>query len=460
MNLLRKNQDYILQHVDPETGFGLLYSQKYDDCIFLNPIATALWKTSTDFVDPFWESRLFAETSQIPGEADYLADVVSDMRQKELLLSPREMSQVHEKDSPKKDKKSYALEQIYFYATEECNARCYHCYQPTIRVKGNPRQRQTNQISQEAFLEFVENALSLGVRSVKITGGEPLLRADLGDLVRGLRKLGVNISIETNGFLIDEMVADMLVEQEVEVSISLDAGSAALHDTLRGLPGSFERVTKSLRILSDRGCEPKVIMSVSRRNFGEVENVLNVATTNGCRLVKFNPVNTLGLAKRLNLSKILLAVGEIMALYKKRKEMESKFGVFIFIEGPPSFASIYEIVNGHAAVCPFTNILGVLADGSLSFCGIGNSYPELVFGRIDDKEFKIQRFWQDADPLVQVRHILTRNLRGVCGRCVLRSYCNGSCRALAYGEFQSFEAPHPWCQSSFEEGLFPPHYLK
>lgn len=460
MDLLNKNRDYILRHVDPETHFGLLYSQKHDDCVFLNPLATTLWETPIDFVDPSRDSRLFAERTKIPGAAEYMADVVSDMRQRGLLLSPGEDSQIYENAAKRTSTKSYTLGQIYFYATKECNARCYHCYQPTIRVNSELRQRQPDQISSEAFLELVENALPLGVKGVKITGGEPLLRADLGDIIRGVRRLGVHVSIETNGFLIDEMLANMLVEQEVDVSISLDGGSAAVHDTLRGLPGSFERATKALRILSETGYQPKVIMAISRRNLDEVEQVLDVATRNGCFLVKLNPVNTLGLARRFNRSKILLTTGELVALHKKRKEMESKFGVFVYIEGPPSFASVYEIASGHAAVCPFTNILGVLADGSLSFCGVGNSYPELVFGRMEDKEFDIQRLWQDADLLVQVRHILTRNLQGVCGQCVLESWCKGACPALAYGESLSFGTPHPWCQASFEEGLFPSHYLK
>lgn len=458
--ILIKNRDYTLSYIDPETGYGLLYSEKQDKSIFLSPLATTIWKIPIDSVNPYRESQLFYKVFKIPGAAEYLESVVSDMHQKGLIFSHSEISREDNNTSKEMSPKSYALEQIYFYATKECNARCYHCYQPTIRAKSSPRKPQTSEVSQTSLLEFVESALPLGLRSVKISGGEPLLRTDLVDIIRGIRELGVNVSIETNGFLIDDKLADMLTELGVEVSISLDGGSAAVHDSLRGLPGSFERVITAIRMLSDRGCEPQVIMSISHRNLNEVENVLSMAVSNGCHRVKFNPVNTLGLAQTLKDSNILLTVEEIISLYKRRRELESKYGVFIFIEGPPSFASIYEIVSGHAAICPFTNIIGLLSDGSLSYCGIGNSCPELIFGRINDNDFDLQRFWQEAEPLITVRQLSCTKHEGVCGLCVFEYFCKGSCPALAYGEFKSFLGPDPWCQSAFEKGLFPSKYLK
>jgi SynChlorMet cassette radical SAM/SPASM protein ScmF len=460
MNSIKKNPDYLLQHVDSASGFGLLYSQARGECVFLNPLATTLWKIPTDVVDLDREGQLFAEVCQLPDAKDYFAGVVSEMRQRCLLISSEENSLVDENGAQAGAKKGYPLGQLYFYATRECNARCYHCYQPTVRVEGGPRAAQDHQISREAFLKFVESALPLGLQHVKITGGEPLLRADLGDIIRGVREFGLHVSIETNGFLLTDELVEMFAEQMVDVSLSLDGGSAATHDKLRGFPGSFERTVQALRKLSAKGLEPKAIMSISRRNFGEVEKVLEVAAANGCSLVKLNPVNTLGLAQKLNKKEILLTVAEIRELYDRRQEMESKYGVFLFLEGPPAFASIYEIISGHAAICPFTSILGVLSDGSLSFCGIGNSCPELVFGRIDDENFDIRRFWQEAEALVQVRDLLSHKLVGVCGQCLLEPYCKGSCRALAYGEFGNFLSPHPWCQSAFNEGLFPSHYLK
>ncbi len=309
-------------------------------------------------------------------------------------------------------------------------------------------------------MKFVENSLPLGLQHVKITGGEPLLRTDLIDIIRGIRKVGLSVSLETNGFLIDEMLADAIADQNVEVSISLDGGSVDVHDSLRGLPGSFERATRALKLLSERGCPPKVIMSVSRKNIEQVEKTMEVAVANGCSMFKLNPINALGLAQKLKNKNILLNARELIELYKEWRDLGSKLGVHLFVDLPPSFASLMEIADGRMGLCPFTNILGVLPDGSISFCGIGNSCPELIFGKIDNEDFDIQRFWRESSSLIQLRQCMSCELEGICGQCVFESSCKGSCRALAYGASKSLLSPHPWCQEAFDEDIFPYFYLK
>ncbi len=458
MSLMIRNQDYLLQYIDPKTGYGLLYSERDDLCLILNTLATALWGLPSDHINPSRESLLFAEAMNVPGAAEYLINVIEDMQKIGLFLNadkyPDRCERTKEEvnENPK-------LNQIYFYATMKCNARCYHCYQPTISPECEPR-LETNQISKEVFLKFVENSLPLGLQHVKITGGEPLLRADLIDIIRGIRKMGLGVSLETNGFLIDEVLADALAGQNVEISISLDGGSADIHDSLRGLPGSFERATRALKLLSERGCEPKVIMSVSRKNVDQVEKTLKVAVANGCSMFKLNPINALGLAQRLKNKNILLNARELIELHKAWKDLGSKLGVRLFVDLPPSFASLKDIADGNTGICPFTNILGVLPDGSISFCGIGNSCPELIFGKIDSEDFEVQRFWRESISLILLRQCMSRELEGICGQCVFESSCKGSCRALAYGGSKSFLSPHPWCQEAFDRDAFPYFYLK
>ncbi len=460
-SLLQKNKDYSLNYVEAESGYGLLYSKKHDKCFFLNTLATTLWKISTDYVNPERESKIFAEISKLPGAYDYLLSVISDMTEKNLLIPSHRKDRISQKISKNIDKKVLPLDQIYLYITKDCNARCYHCYQPIERWINEPQQRKKNQVSKESFIKFAREALSLGVTSVKITGGEPLLRADLIDIIRELRKLSIRVSMETNGFLVNEKIADSLAEHDVSVSVSLDGGSPEVHDSLRGLPGSFDKATKALILLAERGSETQIIMALSQRNLKEVEEVLEIASKHKCGLVKLNPVNTLGTAQRLKRDDVLLDSEDILALYARRGEMQNKHGISIYVEGPPAFSSLLEIAEGHCVICPFTNILGVLSDGSLSFCGVGNSYPELIFGNIDDEHLDIQKFWKGAHGLLsEVRQTLSQKIEGVCKICLFESFCKGSCRALAYGEYGSFSAPYPWCQDAYEKGLFPLHYLR
>ncbi len=468
MTILFKNRDFVLHHVEEDTGCSLLYSRTRDECVFLNTLATGLWRIPLEHVDTEREPMLFERVSKIRDAAEYMCSTITAMRKKGLLVEKKEEQsdkesayQSRNKADAGKKNGGYQLGQIYFYATRQCNSRCYHCYQPTQKIGDEASPLQEDRISREDFLRFVRRSLPLGVRSIKITGGEPLLRPDLLDIIREITSIGLRTSIETNGSLIDERIADSFKELGVRVSLSLDGSSASVHDPLRGHPGSFEKVINALQLLSERGCEPQLIMALSRWNVDEIEDVLSIASTYSCKLVKLNPVNTLGAAHALTTSNILLSISELLALYSKRKKLEEKSGIFVYLEGPPAFSTIEEIMNGHAAVCPFMEIIGVLADGSLSYCGIGNSYPELIFGRAQDADFNVQEFWRrKGTPLDDVREIMSKRLQGVCGECILESLCRGACRALAYGEFGHFAAPHPWCQSAYDSGVFPIHYLK
>jgi AdoMet-dependent heme synthase len=459
MDLLFKNTAYLLQHVDPESGFGIIYSAQARHCLYLNPLATLLWQHTPGAIDASLAAPLMSAEAGIEVSPDVAASLISDLRRKHLLLTGPEVEALSEPSPAPPRVNGHPLAHLYFYSTRECNARCYHCYQPTVRVRSVSRPLQGGQISGNEFLRVVRDARPLGLTSVKITGGEPFLREDMGDIIGGIGALGLQIAVETNGTLIDERMADILTANMAKVAVSLDGGCAATHDAYRCLPGGFDRAVGALRLLRARGCDAKIIMSVSQRNYHELEDVIRVAKDTGCTFVKINPVSTLGLANQLKNESVLLTIEQIMGLFRQRRELEEKHNIAIFLEGPPAFSSVSDIVAGRLGVCPFTNILGVLADGSLSYCGIGNTRDELVFGYVREPGFDIGRLWRENPQLLHARELLAGGIGGVCSRCVHESFCKGACRALAYDEFESFVAPHAWCQKAYDEGLFPEHYL-
>jgi SynChlorMet cassette radical SAM/SPASM protein ScmF len=456
-NLLR-NPDYELRYVEPASGCGLLYNVITEDAAILDPVATVLWRTNADVINPQTATNAFVEGTGLPGASEYLEQLLQWLVARGLLYQTETATRPDVR--PGNDGEPPPLQSIYFYCTPECNARCYHCYQPTKKVANELRLIQPGQLSADGFAAFLRRARRIGLRHVKITGGEALLRADLPQIINDAHELGLNVSLETNGYLLDEEWADFLTQRDVYVSVSLDGPTAQVHDRLRGHPGSFDRAVRALSLLVSAGSRPAAITSLSRHNVSYIEQIVEAAAATGCRLIKLNPVNTLGVAQRLKKGHILLSPAEIMQLYRERERLERTYGVFLYLEGPPAFTSLWDVSMGHSAVCPFTRILGILWDGSISFCGVGNSSPELVFGRVDDPDFDFERFWRNAPVLKNMRQRLTQPLDGVCGDCMLRPFCGGSCRALAYGEFRSFTAPHPWCQQALEDGMFPEHYLQ
>jgi sulfatase maturation enzyme AslB (radical SAM superfamily) len=320
MELYKKNLEYSYHYIEPETGYSLLYSKASDSCVTLDPIATVLWKESGDVVDVAVVSDEFVKAFDIDNAFEYMPKIVRGMCRSGILVMQTGQDQDQEKRASDGNKTSeYPLETINFYATEECNARCYHCYQQTKNVGSSALPVHSNQINHKTFLDFVEKTVPLGLRSVKLSGGEPLLRADIEDIVTGLRTLGLSVCIESNGFLMTERLADLLAREASLVAISLDAGSAARHDKLRGLPGSFDKGTQSMRMLSSKGAKVQAIMTLSRLNVSDLESTIAVASENGCKSFKINMLVTLGGAVWLQNNRVLLDMREILEVYKKMR---------------------------------------------------------------------------------------------------------------------------------------------
>ncbi len=90
---------------------------------------------------------------------------------------------------------------------------------------------------------------SLGLGSIKLTGGEPTLHPEFRELVSLIAEAGLGITMETNGTLIDDDLAQFIraTPQFNFVSVSLDGADAETHDTMRSVPGSYQRAVDGMR---------------------------------------------------------------------------------------------------------------------------------------------------------------------------------------------------------------------
>ncbi len=274
------------------------------------------------------------------------------------------------------------LTHLYLYVTFDCNEHCYHCYQRNAgAVTPRALQSSTN-MSLHDLMSLVEKAESLGLQAVKITGGEPFLYRHIDALITSLAARGIRLSVETNGTAITARRAALLAENDVDVSVSLDGSTPERHDALRGLRGAYRMAMRGIRHLSEAGVRVKIITAVSKRNLDDLPDICQVAAAVDARLLKINPINELGIAGESPYSSTFLTAMEIRDLYARiiAERWEEPFGVELFFEGPPALFPLDRIAKGQCGTCPFLNILGVLSDGTVSFCGIGFSEEDLQFG--------------------------------------------------------------------------------
>lgn len=124
--------------------------------------------------------------------------------------------------------------------TYQCQCECVHC-----AVSLAPRERE--ELSTAEIASLIEASGRVGAIKIGFTGGEPLLRRDLAELVACARANGLSNSIDTNGLLLNERRAYELERAGItNVNVSLDHPEAARHDRLRRSPGCFEAALRAV----------------------------------------------------------------------------------------------------------------------------------------------------------------------------------------------------------------------
>ncbi|MHC5078243.1 MAG: radical SAM/SPASM domain-containing protein [Planctomycetota bacterium] len=135
--------------------------------------------------------------------------------------------------------------------TSACQCRCAHCSADLFQRQGRLRRED---LTGEEIRRIVDEGLDLGANLIIFTGGEPLLRSDLIDLIRYVDKDRAVVMIFTNGFLLDEEKARALQDAGLySINISVDDSDAEAHDHLRGLTGSHARAFGALKASLEAG---------------------------------------------------------------------------------------------------------------------------------------------------------------------------------------------------------------
>jgi SynChlorMet cassette radical SAM/SPASM protein ScmF len=155
-----------------------------------------------------------------------------------------------------------------------------------------------------------------------------------------------------------------------------------------------------------------------------------------------------------------LSVAQLLELQRRlEQELRPKHSLRVFFDLPMAFRPLKRILDGDAcSICGIMTILGLLADGSYALCGIGESVSELVFGRAGESQ--LERIWQGHPVLRRLRAGLPNELKGVCGRCLMKAACLGSCVAQNYYRSADLLAPFWFCEMAEDVGLFPATRLR
>jgi len=345
------------------------------------------------------------------------------------------------------------LNQLYFYLTEGCNLACRHCW---LAPKYDAEGTQYPTLEVELFETAIREAKPLGLGSVKLTGGEPLLHPHFVELLEIVRREELGLTIETNGMLCTpEMAAEIARSPQRSVAVSIDGVDAATHEWVRGVAGSFEMAKRAVRNLVAADTPPQIIMTLMRGNVDQVEAMIDMAKELGASSLKFNVLQPTARGEKLHEADDALTVAEVINLNRRvDKELSPARDLRIVFDVPLAFRPLSSIASPDGCgVCGILGILGVIAGGQYALCGIGEHVPELVFGTVGDDS--LDHLWREDPILNELRQGLPDQITGVCARCLMKHICLGSCIAQNYYSNGSLWAPFWFCEQALAQDLFP-----
>jgi heme b synthase len=339
---------------------------------------------------------------------------------------------------------------IAWEVTRSCPLACRHC---RAAAQAGPYQGEFSTAECERMLSSIAASAK---PIIILTGGEPLLRADIGHLAAFGTGLGLRMVLATCGTLLtDEKCAELRDAGVQRLSLSIDGATAESHDGLRGVSGAFDGVMRALETARRCGLPFQINTTVTRGNVAQLPAIFELALQQ--QAVSFHPFLLVPTGRGRQLREELLDAQE----YERALEWIFEHRNHPAMSMKPTCAPQYfrllrqrgaDAGPGHGHGHHSGPGLDTLSKGCLGgqgFAFISHTgevqicgFLELSAGNVRDHDFAFERIWQDSAFLKSIRAIDTYH--GRCGYCEFRRVCGG-CRARAYALSGDYLAEEPAC---------------
>ncbi len=304
-----------------------------------------------------------------------------------------------------------------------CNLRCIHCY------LGDSLDDQCEpDFSTECGVALMEELAAVGCLSVVFTGGELGLRTDWATIAWAAKRHRMAISLLTNAtVLTDDDLAEIERLHVRMVGVSLNGSTAASHDAVTGVEGSFAATIENLARLRKAGVRCRIGTVIMRDAVSEFKGIMAIAQELDCQFIAEPTVRPHSDGSDDAVERFRAPAEQLRVLYTDETIMNGcREGALIRSESEPRRASMGNCAAG-------TTFAHVCANGNVYAC-VGFGEP---FGNIVKSSFS--EIWQ-GEVAKRYRALLAQPLRG-CTRCGLLAYCTQRCPSLALAEDGDLSGP-------------------
>ncbi|MCL5104096.1 MAG: 12,18-didecarboxysiroheme deacetylase [Armatimonadetes bacterium] len=341
-----------------------------------------------------------------------------------------------------------------------CNLRCVHCYSQSHD------QEYTGELTHEEGLRLIDDLASFGAPVLLFSGGEPLMRPRLFELIAHAREKGMRAVISTNGTLITPDVAGQLKEFGLSyVGVSLD-GLEDTNDRFRGMKGAFNLALEGIRNCRKAGIKVGLRFTMNRRNVQDIGGIFDLLIQEDIPRVCFYHLVYAGRGSKL--------VAEDLSREESRKAVDLIMdrtrdahaagiplevltvdnhcdGPYLYLrtlrENPERAKGVLELLNMNAGNSSGIGIGCVSWDGEVYADQFWRHYS---FGNVRERPFS--EIWMDTcDEVMAGLKDRKALIKGRCASCKWLSVCNGNFRVRAEAVTGDLWASDPACYLTDEE---------
>jgi len=341
-----------------------------------------------------------------------------------------------------------------------CNLHCVHCYSHSADMD------YEGEMNTEEGKKMLEDIAKFGCPVILFSGGEPLMRPDLLELIAYARSLGLRAVISTNGTLISKEMALKLKEFGLSyVGVSLD-GLEGTNDKFRGVKGAYQMALDGIRNCIEVGIKVGLRFTINKRNAHDIQGIFELLEKENIPRVCFYHLVYAGRGSKLveeDLSReesrkaVDLIINETKRLHDKGllKEVltvdNHADGVYLYLrslkENPEKADGILKLLQMNGGNSSGVGIACVSWDGAVH---ADQFWRHHTFGNVKQRPFS--EIWTDTtEPLMAKLKEKKKHVKGRCGMCKYLDICGGNFRVRAEAVTGDAWEADPACYLTDEE---------
>jgi len=323
---------------------------------------------------------------------------------------------------------SYLPGEVVWAVTNACNLKCKHCMLDSgLEVP--------DELTTEEGKRLIDDAAKLGGVKFAFTGGEPLMREDIFELIEYANQTDVQVCMATNGTLLDDEMAKRLKETGLySYGMSID-GVGKKHDDFRGQDGTFELAMRGFEAGRKAGLRFQFHTTVGKYNIDDMAKIIDLAEE--LDVYRIYLVHLITIGRGTNEPDI--DKEECRELFDFLIDRQKNTDVWLKPICNPQFWVYlksrmdldFEITGCTAGITRFH----IFPNGDVTPC----AYLPVVAGNLREQSF--YEIYKNSEVFKNLRE---RNLSGKCGSCDHKMICGG-CRSRANAKFGDYLAEDPLC---------------